>query len=195
MTLVRSRFADLFSLAADLGPYDFWPVLPAGQDPQLHVSLNDRPQPFHLAHEHDAVLVQFSGRASVQFPEGPVRWHQLVPGDHVYLPAGLPYRVITDAPCLQLLMKAEDAGLEAIAWYCDGCDQLLDRTDVDTNEDLVQRHFHSVCSAFNQSTERRTCDRCGTVRPLVDLTSFNWLAVADLIENPAPAPEPAWGTS
>lgn len=182
MTLARSRFADAFELAAEAGPYGFWPMLPPGLDPQFHVSLNDRPQPFHLVHEHDAVLVHFTGHGSVRFPEGPVRWHPLVPGDHVYLPAGLPYRVVTQERCVQLLMKAAVPALEAVAFSCESCERLIDRVDVDPGDDPVQRHYHRICSAFNDDDDRRRCPACGTVAPAVDLTPYTWLDIADQIE-------------
>jgi hypothetical protein len=182
MTLTRSRAADTFGLAAEAGPYGFWPVLPPGLDPQFHASLNDRRQPFHLVHEHDAVLVHLTGRGSVVFPEGPVRWHPLMPGDHVYLPAGLPYRVVTSEPCVQLLLKADVPALEAVAFYCASCDQLVYRVDFDLGGDPVQRHYHRICSSFNENDARRRCSGCGTVATAIDLTPYAWLDLADRID-------------
>jgi hypothetical protein len=195
MTLTRNRYADLFALAQELGPYDFWPVLPPGQDPQLHASRNDRPQPFHLVHEHDAILVHFTGSGRVEFPEGPVRWHDLSPGDHVYLPAGLPYRVLAEEVCLQVLMKAEHAGLEGVAWYCQGCGDLLSRSDFDTETEQLQRGLFRNCVEFNADVSARTCGGCGSVHPEVELADFHWLEVAEQIENPAPAAEPQWAAN
>ncbi len=182
MTLARQRFANSFALAAEAGPYAFWPVVPAGLDPQFHVSCNDRDQPFHLIHEHDAVLVHFNGRAAVRFPEGPVRQHALKPGDHVYLPAGLPYQVLTEEPCVQLLMKAEATEVEAVAFYCNACGALLHRVDFDTTDEPPQRGYHRICVGFNDDIERRRCASCDATHPEIDVESFGWPAIADQIE-------------
>lgn len=182
MTLARSRFADAFSIATEAGPYGFWPVLPPGLDPQFYASLNDRRQPFHLVHEHDAVLVHFTGHGSVRFPEGPVRWHPLIPGDHIYLPAGLPYQVVTVERCVQLLLKANAAALEAVVLYCEHCEHLIHRVDFDPEDEPVQRHYHRICTSFNEDDKQRRCPRCGTVAPVIDLTPYAWLDVADQIE-------------
>jgi len=190
MTLARQRFANAFALAAEAGPYAFWPVVPAGLDPQFHVSGNDRDQPFHLIHEHDAVLVHLSGRAAVRFPEGPVRQHALKPGDHVYLPAGLPYQVLTEEPSVQLLMKAEPTEIEAVAFYCDGCGTLLHRVDFDTVAEPPQRSYHRICVAFNDDARLRECASCGSTHPLIDVEAFAWPAIADAVEASADAAAP-----
>lgn len=187
MTLVRQRFADVFSLAAAAGPSAFWPVMPAGLDPQFHVSGNDRDQPFHLVHDHDAILVHFSGRGAVRFPEGPVRHHALKPGDHVYLPAGLPYRVTVDEPSVQLLMKAAATAVEAVAFYCPRCGQLVDRVDFDAVAELPQRAYQRIVVAFNDDEARRHCAGCGTTHPAIDLGAFGWIRIAEAIETAAAA--------
>jgi hypothetical protein len=192
MTLTRNRFADLLTIAEQIGSYAFWPVLPPGQDPQLLVSRNSETQPFHLVHEHDAVLAHLGGHATVEFPEGPVRWHDLRPGDHVYLPAGLPYRVVADSTCVQVLIKADLPALEAVVWYCDNCGHVVDREDFEIGSEPLQRSYHRVCEEFNGSEKRRTCSNCGTLHPTIDLESFDWLSLADQIDNPAPAPEATW---
>src|SRR5262252_2071864 len=66
-TMNRSRALSIFQEAKAAGPYDEYPVLPPDIDPQLHLSRNDRPQPFFLICEHDCVLTQMSGRATVLF--------------------------------------------------------------------------------------------------------------------------------
>jgi len=61
----RSRALSIFQEAKAAGSYDEYPVLPPDIDPQLHLSRNHRPQPFFLVCEHDCVLTQMSGRATV----------------------------------------------------------------------------------------------------------------------------------
>ena len=51
----HERWQEQFDEAAKRGPYDEFPMFPPGIDPQIHVSRNNRPQPFHLICEHDTV--------------------------------------------------------------------------------------------------------------------------------------------
>ena len=81
----KQRFA-AFDEAKNRGPYDEYPMLPAGIDPQICLSRNDRPQPFFLICEHDTVLVNMSGTGKGEFPDGPGRYHPGEPGDFVYVP-------------------------------------------------------------------------------------------------------------
>ena len=75
----KERFA-AFDEGAKRGPYDEYPMFPAGVDPQIHVSRNDRPQPFHLVCEHDTLLVTMSGEGRVEFAVGPMRYQTLEAG-------------------------------------------------------------------------------------------------------------------
>ena len=85
----KPRFA-AFDEAARRGPYDEYPMLPAGVDPQICLSRNDRPQPFFLICEHDTVLVNMSGVGRVEFPEGPVRYPPRPPGAAARSPSQAP---------------------------------------------------------------------------------------------------------
>ena len=110
-----------FAAAKESGPYDEYPMFPPNTDPQICLSRNDRPQPFFLVCEQDSVLVQMAGEGRVCFPEGPIRFHPLEPGDFVYVPGGTPHRILPETECVQYRFKAEHAGLEGVAWYCEGC--------------------------------------------------------------------------
>ena len=158
--------------------YDEYPMLPSGIDPQLHLSRNDCKQPFWLICEHDTVLVTISGHGKVEFIEGPVRYHTLAPGDFVYVPSGTAHRIVPAAPCVHLRYKAEHAGLEAVAWYCEKCGHELGREIWDTEEELPQEAYLRSVRAFNADAARRSCGKCGEVHPAIDLTPFRWAEVA-----------------
>lgn len=173
----KQRFAT-FDEAAKRGPYDEYPMLPAGIDPQIHLSRNDRPQPFFLICQHDTVLVNMSGEGKVEFPDGPVRYHPLVPGDFVYVPSGTPHRIIPDGECVQLRYKPEHPGLEAVAWYCDGCGAELAREVWDTALEVSQEGYLRACRDFNATADRRKCAECGHTHDEIDLAPYRWEAVA-----------------
>ena len=173
----KQRFA-AFDEAAKRGPYDEYPMLPAGIDPQIHLSRNDRPQPFFLICEHDTVLINMSGQGRVEFPDGPVRYHPVVPGDFVYVPSGTPHRIIPDGECVQLRYKADHPGLEAVAWFCEECDAEVAREVFDTAQEISQDGYLRACRAFNAAAERRKCAACGHTHDEIDLAPYRWEAVA-----------------
>ena len=173
----KPRFA-AFDEAARRGPYDEYPMLPAGVDPQICLSRNDRPQPFFLICEHDTVLVNMSGEGRVEFPDGPVRYHPVVPGDFVYVPSGTPHRIVPDGECVQLRYKAEHPGLEAVAWYCEGCGAEIVREVWDTAVEIPQEGYLRACREFNADPARRTCSSCGRIHKELDLSPYSWEAVA-----------------
>jgi 3-hydroxyanthranilate 3,4-dioxygenase len=168
-----------FKEAAKAGPYDEYPMLPPGVDPQLHLSRNDRPQPFHLICGKDCVLVQMSGRAKVRFAGGPVRYHTAVPGDFIYVPAGMPHRILPDGEGVQYRYKAAEAGLEGVAWYCRSCGTEVHRQVWDTAQTFAQRGYVEACGAFNGSDHTRRCGGCGAVHDKVDFDTSRWQRIAD----------------
>jgi len=173
----KQRFA-AFDEAINRGPYDEYPMLPAGIDPQICLSRNDRPQPFFLICEHDTVLVNMSGKGKVEFPDGPVRYHPIEPGDFVYVPSGTPHRVVPDEECVQMRYKAEQPGLEAVAWYCEECGSEIIRDVWDTASEIPQEGYLRACQKFNQDPAARTCVKCGSEHVEIDLTPYRWEAVA-----------------
>jgi len=173
----KQRFA-AFDEAVGRGPYDEFPMLPAGIDPQIHLSRNDRPQPFFLICEHDTVLVNMSGEGRVAFPEGPVRYHTLTPGDFVYVPAGMPHRILPEGECVQLRYKAEHPGLEGVAWYCEACNAEIAREVWDTALEISQEGYLRACRDFNADASARTCPPCGIAHDAIDLAPFGWETVA-----------------
>ena len=174
----RSSALSIFQEAKEAGPYDEFPVLPSDIDPQLHLSRNDRPQPFFLICEHDCVLTQMSGRATVFFKDANVLRFALSPGDFVYIPAGTPHRIVPETECIQTRYKAREAGWEGVAWYCDKCGAELWRSEWNTAKQLPQNGYWKSCEAFNDEVAHRTCAGCGTVAAAIDLSGFRWRNIA-----------------
>jgi 3-hydroxyanthranilate 3,4-dioxygenase len=167
-----------FKTAAELGAYDEFPVLTPGIDPQVYLSRNDRPQPFYLICERDTLLVQQYGTARVHFIDSSVRWYDLRAGDVAYVPAGTPHRFMPLTESIVARYKAEHAGLEGVAWYCEGCERELDRVEWDTALELSQEAYQRACNTFSADEERRTCTTCGRVHPPVDTSPFRWPQIA-----------------
>ena len=188
----RRRMLDTFDTAKDLGPYDEYPVLSEGVDPQLHLSVNDRPQPFHLTCEKDCILIQMSGKARLEMRDSSVLHFNLVPGDYAYVPAGTPHRIVPSEPSIQYRYKAEHAGLEATSFYCEGCGELLARTTWDTAEELPQAGYLRSVEAFNADESARRCGRCSTLHPPVELGGFRWREIVEELTSSQAEEEPAW---
>jgi hypothetical protein len=183
MELERKKMIHAFETARHCGPYDELPVLVADRDPQLHLSRNDRSQPFHLICSRDSLLAQLAGQAILYLEYSPVRYHRLEPGDVVYVPAGTPNRLVPDEASVNLRYKALHAGLEGVAWFCDQCGQEVHRVEFDSDISIPQEEYWKACEAFNAEAELRRCRVCGTDHPAVDLTGIRWLDVAEAIRS------------
>ena len=178
----RKRDVLLLQAAAELGPYDEYPVLVPGIDPQLHVSRNDRDQPFFLICDHDTVLIQMSGTSRVHMRTSPVLWEDLEPGDFFYVPARTPHQIEVREPSVHVRYKAESAELEGVAWFCDKCNGEVHRAEFElTDGRLVQDGYADACEGFNSDTERRICGTCGAAHEPVDLAGIHWRETAATI--------------
>ena len=163
------------------GPYDEAPLLLEDIDPQIHISRNDRPQPFFLICEKDNVLVQLSGTGKLHLKNSTRRYFNMKPGDHIYLPARVPHRYIPYEESLQLRYKAVDPGLEGVEWDCQSCGALLKRFVWDTSQELPQEGYLRALLSFNQSVELRTCGRCGEVHSEIDPSPFRWEKISSAL--------------
>jgi hypothetical protein len=187
----RKRMVRIFQDAREAGPYDEFPVLLPGIDPQLHLSRNDRPQPFFLICSKDTVLVQMAGDAVVEFKDGPVLYHAAEPGDFVYVPAGTPHRIVPRTESIHVRYKADQPGLEGVAWYCPQCQGELWREEWDTAEELPQEGYWRACQAFNASAAQRTCGGCGAEHPPLDLAGIRWPEIAAALRAGASSSQPS----
>ena len=174
----RRRLQQTFKLAAQIGFFDEYPVLPDGIDPQLMMSRADRPQPFFLVCEKDCMIVQMTGRVRVEFKDASVLYMATCPGDYVYVPARTPHRIVPQEGSIFYRYKAEAAGLEAVAWYCDACGEQVHRVTWDTAQELPQEGYARAVSLFNGAESFRRCKTCGTAHSPVDVAGNNWNAIA-----------------
>jgi hypothetical protein len=179
MALERKKTLNVFKDARNAwGSYDDYPVGPKGTDPMPHLSRNRIAQPFFLICEEDQVLVQMAGEGRIEFRETEPTVMRLVPGDTVYLPAGVPSRLFPEGENLQIRLKAEPNGREAVAWYCAHCGDLVHTRELSFG--VVQEHYWNAVQAFNGDEKLRTC-ACGQVHPPVALGDIAWLDVAAAI--------------
>jgi 3-hydroxyanthranilate 3,4-dioxygenase len=161
-----------------VGAYDDIPMLPDDIQVQLHLSRNDRPQPFYMVSEKDTLLLLMSGAGAVEFKGTSVDRFALAPGDCVYVPAGAPHRILPAEESVMLRYKPQHPGLEAVAWFCAGCGIELYREVWDAASELSLERYLAVGARFNGEAPLRTCRACGAVHPTIDLTPFRWAEAA-----------------
>lgn len=172
--LKRKRRLDLPKEAASVGAYAEYPILEAGIDPQVHISLNDGLQPFHLICDRDTLIVQVSGSGSVRFQGAAVSHFKLRSGDHVYVPAGVPHRLDAHEPSIVIRYKAANAALEGVVWYCETCDAEMYREDWRLDAETPQAGYLRLCRAYCEDMQMRTCGACGKVHAPLQLEKYQW---------------------
>lgn len=174
--LERKKTLNVFKEAKNVwGSYDDYPVGPKGTDPMPHLSRNRVVQPFFLVAEDDQVLIQMAGEGEIEFRETDVVRMTLAAGDTVYIPAGMPARIVPRGEVLQIRLKADPPTREAVAWYCAKCGAVVHSKEVDGA--IAQEGYWEAVRAFNDDAKLRTC-RCGEVHPRVGLGDIAWPEVA-----------------
>jgi len=175
---MRKKTFQLWREAAKLGAYAEMPMLPEDKQVQVHLSRNDRPQPFHLICGKDTLLALISGAAKVEFKGTGVDHFALKPGSFVYVPAGAAHRIVPAETSVMMRYKQMQAGLEGVAWYCESCDAEIYREVWDTATMLSQAKYEEVSTHFAADSSLRTCRACGSTHPAPDLEGFPWSDVA-----------------
>jgi len=175
---MRKKTFQVWREAAKVGAYAEMPMLPDDKQVQVHLSKNDRPQPFHLICGKDSLLSLMSGAAKVEFKGTGIDHFALTPGSFVYVPAGAPHRIVPTETSVMMRYKQMQAGLEGIAWYCDNCGAEIFREVWDTATTLPQLKYEEVSSRFAADPSLRTCRACGSVHPAPDLAGFRWSEAA-----------------
>jgi 3-hydroxyanthranilate 3,4-dioxygenase len=183
--MARNLMVLTFAEAAQAGPYDERPMLPDSLDLQIHLSRNAVPQPFHLICEHDTVLFALSGEGHVEYKDASVLRHSYGVGDHLYVPAGVPHRIVPASETVQYRYKLPESQLEGVAWYCEGCGNELYREIWELADEVAQEAYLRIARTFSADAERRCCGKCGAVHPALDLSPFRWAEVARLIREEA----------
>lgn len=182
--MAREHMVFSFQAAATAGNYDERPMLPDDVDLQVHLSRNDRPQPFWLICEHDTVIATLSGEGRIAFKASSVNYHTYQTGDFIYVPAGTPTRIFPDSRSILYRYKGAEAGLEGVAWYCEKCDYQIFREVWDTADELPQAAYQRITEGFNANAMGRKCRSCGKVYPKVDIKNLRWANIAkELSEN------------
>ena len=183
--MMRKKTFQVWREAAKTGAYDEMPMLPDDKQVQVHLSKNDRPQPFYLVCGKDTLVSLMSGVANVEFSGTSVDRFALTPGSFVYVPAGAPHRIVPRETSVIMRYKQMHAGLEGVSWYCDNCDAEIYREVWDTAATLSQLKYDEVSSRFAADAALRTCRDCehaGTAdgpirRPIwQDFGGPKWLA-------------------
>lgn len=181
MPLERKKTLNVFKDARQAwGSYDDYPVGARGTDPMPHLSRNRVPQPFFLVSEEDQVLIQMSGEGTIEFREIAPDRMTLGPGDTVYIPAGVPSRLVPHGENIQIRLKSDplvSKSREAVAWYCAGCGALVHARELVPG--VLQKQYWDAVQAFN--AEPRACAGCGEVHPPASLDDIAWLEVATAI--------------
>jgi 3-hydroxyanthranilate 3,4-dioxygenase len=184
MALERKKTLNVFrEAAAAWGSHDEFPVGPKGTDPMPHLSRSRVAQPFFVISAADQVLVHMAGRARLELRESDVTVMALVPGDTVYVPAGVPSRLVPDGEVLDIRLKAEPPAAEAVAWYCP-CGARISAREVagpGAPIDPLQESWWRAAQEFNSDPQLRTCPACGAVHPPVELGDIAWPDVAAAI--------------
>jgi hypothetical protein len=170
----RRRMLHVFK--SEFGQYEDAPVLPPETDPQIYVSRNALPQPFYLLCEKDNVLSQISGKSRVYLHGSAVNWFRTDVGDHVYVPAGTPHRIVPAESGVMVRYQPLQAGRQGAAWYCDRCGAELRRYEWEHDNDTPPSDYYAAaCARFNQDATERTCAVCGTAAAPVDLAAYGWV--------------------
>jgi 3-hydroxyanthranilate 3,4-dioxygenase len=181
--LERKKTSNVFKEAQRTwGSFDDFPIGQLGLDPMPHLSRSRTPQPFYLVTELDEVLVQMAGTAEIQFAElesGPATMC-VAPGDTVYLPAGIPSRILPQGEVIQVRLKGQPPLREAVAWYCEACGTLVHAHEF--SDPIPQRQYLHAVEAFNADVDLRTCRACGAVHPPMELGDIAWPQVVEALE-------------
>ena len=184
--LERKKTMNVFKEAQRTwGSFDDFPVGQVGLDPMPHLSRSQVAQPFYLVTELDEVLIQMAGTAEIHFQDIGAESMCLTPGDTVYLPAGVPSRIVPQGEVVQIRLKGQPPLREAVAWYCLACGELVHAHEfVDA---IPQRQYWRAVHEFNADERQRTCGACGTIHPRVSLGDIAWPEVASALEADAGA--------
>ncbi|WP_063043439.1 hypothetical protein [Nocardia pseudovaccinii] len=159
--------------ASEVGNYAEVAVLPDETDPQIYLSRNWLPQPFHLICEKDTVLSQLSGTARVELRNSSVNSFRMDIGDHIYIPAGTPHRLAPISESVTIRYLPLRGGLQAAAWFCAACGNEVRRYEWEHDNNTAALEFYWLaCARFNAGTDSRTCGTCSTIHPKVNLATL-----------------------
>jgi 3-hydroxyanthranilate 3,4-dioxygenase len=176
------RVVQLFQeLETSWGSFDEFPALSPGVDPTPHLSRNTVSQPFFIVSDRDETLINLSGEGEIWFAGETPERTRLAAGDSVYLPAGIPSRLITHTTSLQVRFKAQTPGREAAVWYCGQCSGVVHWHAIGPEVEIPQEQYWDAVEIFNSSVATRSCPACGTEHSPAELGDIAWPEVAKAI--------------
>jgi 3-hydroxyanthranilate 3,4-dioxygenase len=183
----RTRETNVFAAGAEARACDEWPLVPAGVEPQVDISRSSVPEPFFNVFDHDTVIVAMVGYGQVDFHGANVLWEPLQPGDFVYVPAGIPARIVPAGELLTLRLTADARAAQGCAWFCEQCGDELFSFTWDAAAVTSQEGFLAATAAYQGEAARRECQRCSTRAPDLDLAGFRWGELAAARRGAEPA--------
>lgn len=174
--MVRRRMLQAFDAAKVIGNYADVPVMPVDVDPQITLARNTERQPFYIAFQEDTVIALMSGRATVRLRDTNVNFWPMIPGDHVYLPAGTPHRFEPSEESVVIRYIGNDPAYRAAVFACETCSAELDRLEWKQDLDVDAIAIYTeVARRFNADLEHRACANCGTVAEEISVERLGWL--------------------
>ena len=173
--MARRRMLQAFQAAKELGNYADMPVMPIDVDPQITLSRNTETQPFFLAFEEDTVIALMSGSATVRLRESNVNSWSMIPGDHVYVPAGTPHRLEPLEESVLIRYIGNEPAYRAAVFACEKCGGELHRLEWRQDLEVEAVAIYSeVARRFNEDSGVRTCGGCGVTASEVSLERLGW---------------------
>lgn len=173
--MARRRMLQAFQAAKDIGNYADMPVMPVDVDPQITLSRNSEKQPFFIAFEEDTVIALMSGSATVRIRDSNVNSWSMIPGDHVYVPAGTPHLLEPKEESVLLRYIGNEPAYRAAVFACDRCGLELHRLEWQQDLEVEAVAIYAeVARRFNEDSTVRTCRSCGTTAAEILIERLGW---------------------
>lgn len=128
---------------------------------------------FHLNPSYE---IQYSLKGELRLhyrtPEGKEEVAVVPEGSCLYQPPMVPHspRFAPDSFQLVIERARRPGEIDTFHWYCDNCGNLL-HAETYTVDDYKADPVTRAYERFNGSEDARTCKKCGTVKPAVQLTA------------------------
>jgi len=164
-----------FQAAKEIGNYADVPVMPVDVDPQITLSRNTEKQPFFIVFEEDTVIALMSGTAIVRLRDTNVNSWSMIPGDHVYVPAGTPHLLEPIEESVLLRYIGNEPAYRAAVFACESCGTELHRLEwrQDLEVDAVAI-YTEVARRFNADNHARLCSVCGSTAAEISFERLGW---------------------
>ncbi|MCW2899628.1 MAG: 3-hydroxyanthranilate 3,4-dioxygenase [Streptosporangiaceae bacterium] len=119
---------------------------------------------FHV-NPYDELFLQVEGtiRVDTREPRAGLRRNLVHEGELFVVPAGTAHSPLRPEGTWGLVVeiRRRPGDTEAVEWYCDRCDALIERMTMESSQMIES--LMPLLNAFQDSAERRTCRSCGTV--------------------------------